>query len=105
MGRTGLCPRAARQVVPEQSPLARRHAFVRPASPFAIARRQGANLKPGDGHQATRAYEPVDDRADHPCDAAETERLVASPAILVRMEAIRLGSEQQSVPVFRMGGK
>ena len=35
--------------------LARRDAFVRPAPAAAVTRRQGINLKPGDGHQAARA--------------------------------------------------
>ena len=62
--------------MPKQSPVARRDAFVRPASAAAVARRKGINRKPGDGHQAARADEPIDARADHSGDATETECLV-----------------------------
>ena len=84
MERARLYPRAAPQDVPEQSPVARRDAVVWPTPAAAVTRRQGINRTPGDGHQAARADEPVDARADHPGDATETECLVAGPAKLVR---------------------
>ena len=48
---------------------------------------------PGDGHQAARADEPVDARADHPGDATEAECLVAGPAKLVRGDGVPLGGQ------------
>ena len=51
------------------------------------------NRRPGDGHQAAGADEPVNARADHPGDATETECLVAGPAKLVRGDGVPPGGQ------------